>query len=123
MSYYKEAIDIMKKLSKRQAEVLIFINEYYKIKTSYPSIRKIGKHFNVTFQSIQDIINYLVAKGYVTKDSKGRIESTRNIHGEVAEMVEALYNLDTMYKKKMITQEEYNTIKQSIIKRFTAQDT
>ncbi len=122
MSHYKDAIDIMKKLSKRQAEILIYINKYNRINGAYPSIRKIADNFKVNFQSIQDVMNYLVAKEYIIKDSKGKIESAKNVHGEVGEMVDALYSLDIMYKKKTITQEEYENIKKSIIKRFIDQD-
>ena len=61
----------MQGLTIRQQEILDYILDN-KISIG-PTFREIGDHFGITFNGAYDHVEALVKKGYLKKDSKGRI--------------------------------------------------
>ena len=81
-------VPIMKALTKRQHEILIYVEERLKEKNP-PSQREIAEHFGLTQNAAYQLVKYLKNKGYLT-DSGGHrglrlsdeyLENTRQIEG------------------------------------------
>lgn len=57
----------MKELTEKQRKVLNFINEFYADNAMMPTVREIAGHFKLSIGSIQQHLNSLQTKGYLTK--------------------------------------------------------
>ena len=54
-------------LTERQQAILVFINEYVEENSFPPSVREIGRHFEIYPATVQDHISALERKGYLQK--------------------------------------------------------
>jgi len=59
----------MKELTKRQTEILLFIEKYIKENGFSPSVREIAGYFKISAKGAYDHILALVKKGFITMQS------------------------------------------------------
>ena len=57
----------MEKLTKKQQDVLDFIENYFSINSNMPTIREIGDYFNITIGPVQKYLRTLEKKGFLNK--------------------------------------------------------
>lgn len=60
----------MKQITDRQKEVLNFISSFTEENQFPPTVREISEHFNISLRAVQDHINALQKKGFITQCQK-----------------------------------------------------
>ena len=70
----------MREITKRQLEMLHFIDDFQKSNGYVPTIREIGSHFNITSTNgVNDHLRALEHKGYIAKVA-GKSRTIKVVH-------------------------------------------
>ncbi len=73
--------------SKRQAEILIFVENFQDVHQYSPSLAEIAEHFNISIPTVHQHISYLKEKKLLTTD-KGKRRSIETFNEPKAGMIE-----------------------------------
>lgn len=114
----EQALYIMETLTKKQAEALRHINEYKRIKGTYPTLREVAIALGKTFQAVGAIMDHLEQKGFVKKNLDGTIKEALTVNGEVADLVEDLQKIDSLFKSDLINKKQRDELISKIINKY-----
>jgi len=69
--------DVFPSLTTRQREVLLFLLDFARQRSEYPTYSEIANQFSVSRPTAGRFLEQLVKKGYIEKDTKSHIRNIR----------------------------------------------
>lgn len=112
---YNELMDL---LTQTQRKIVIYINEYFDINSEYPSLSTMSEAFNVSRSAVAKNIDYIMKKGWLGKDGKGRIKWTKSVGGELRAFTRSLQEAERLCERGTINREDLEKIKKREMENY-----
>lgn len=109
-------------LTKKQREVLSFIIEYESINEETPQPVQIAKRFNLTRQAVNAYLLTLEKKKWISRELSGNILIKRDLTYLEKWLASRLTSIKRMRDEKIITDEEYEKLRESVIDNYKERD-